>query len=102
MARAFADETKLEVPLYTDPSLATYALAGLKRGVLATLSLRGLGHARRAMRKGFRQTATRGDAFQQGGALVVARGGEVRYAHRDREAGDLASNDEILAALRGL
>jgi len=100
MARAFRDELGLEAPLYTDPTRRTYALAGFKRGVFATFSAKGMAHAARAWRKGFRQTATRGDALQQGGLLVVERGGRILYAHRDSEAGDLASNDEVLAALR--
>jgi peroxiredoxin len=100
MARAFHDELALDAPLYTDPSRRTYALAGFKRGVLATFTPRGVAHAARAWRKGFRQTATRGDALQQGGLLVVERGGRILFAHRDSEAGDLASNDEVLAALR--
>ncbi len=99
-ARAFRDELSLDVPLYTDPSRRTYQLAGFKRGVLATFSPKGMAHAARAMRKGFRQTARRGDALQQGGLLVVDRSGRILFAHRDNEAGDLVSNDEVLAALR--
>ena len=102
MARAFNDELGLEAPLYTDPTRRTYALAGFKRGVLATFSAKGVAHAARAWRRGFRQTATRGDALQQGGLLVVERGGRILYAHRDSEAGDLASNDEVLAALQSV
>ncbi|HEX8790442.1 MAG TPA: peroxiredoxin-like family protein [Polyangiaceae bacterium] len=98
-ARAFRDELGLDGPLYTDPTLRTYALAGFKRGVLATFSPKGVVHAARAMRKGFRQTARRGDALQQGGLLVVDRSGRILYAHRDSEAGDLAPNEEVLAAL---
>jgi hypothetical protein len=30
----------------------------------------------------------------------VDREGRLLYVHRDREAGDLASSDEVLAALR--
>ena len=100
MARAFREDLGLEVPLYTDPTRRTYALAGFKRGVLATFSAKGVAHAARAWRKGFRQTATRGDPLQQGGLLVVDPGGRILYAHRDNEAGDLASNEDVLAALR--
>jgi peroxiredoxin len=99
-ARAFREDLGLDVPLYTDPTRRTYALAGFKRGVLATFSAKGVAHAARAWRKGFRQTATRGDSLQQGGLLVVDRSGRVLYAHRDNEAGDLAPNEEVLAALR--
>lgn len=102
MASAFRDDTGLEVPLYTDPTRRTYALAGFKRGVLATFTPRGVAHAARALRKGYRQTGTRGDAYQQGGLLVVDRNGRILYAHRDNEAGDLASNEDVLAALRAV
>ncbi len=102
MARAFAEEIGLTTPLYTDPSRRSYALAGFKRGVFATLTLSGLAHAARAHKKGFHQTATRGDPWQQGGVLVVERGGRLGYVHRDSEAGDLAPNEEILAAVKGL
>lgn len=99
-ARAFRDELGLDMPLYTDPSRRTYELAGFKRGVFATFSPKGMAHAARAMRKGFRQTARRGDALQLGGVLVVDRSGRILYAHRDNEAGDLAPNEEVLDALR--
>ncbi len=102
MASAFREETGLEVPFYTDPTRRTYALAGFKRGVLATFTPRGVAHAARALRNGYRQTGTRGDAYQQGGLLVVDRSGRILYAHRDNEAGDLASNEEVLVALRAV
>ena len=102
MARAFSEDVGLTTPLYTDPTRRSYALAGLKRGVLATFSLRGVAHAARAMKKGFRQSATRGDALQQGGVLVIDRGGRILYAHRDNEAGDLTPNEEVVAAVKSL
>lgn len=101
MARAFVEELTLTTPVYTDPSRRSYALAGMKRGVFATLSLKGMAHAARAKKKGFQQTGVRGDAWQLGGVLVIAKGGRIAYAHRDNEAGDLAPNGEILAALQG-
>jgi AhpC/TSA antioxidant enzyme len=102
MARAFAEDTQLTTPIYTDPSRRSYALAGFKRGMLATLSLRGLGHAARAVKGGFRQGPTQGDPWQLGGVLVVRKGGDIVYAHRDREAGDVAPTGEVLEALRSI
>jgi peroxiredoxin len=98
MARAFVEEMGLTTPVYTDPSRRSYELAGLKRGVLATLSPRGIAHARRAKKGGFKQTAVRGDPWQLGGVLVVEAGGRIAYAHREREAGDLAPVDDVRAA----
>lgn len=99
MAKAFVDEIGLTTPVLTDPSLASYRLAGLKRGVMAMLSPRMALHAARAMRAGFRQTATRGDALQLGGVLVIEKGGRILYTHVDREPGDVADVRAVVAAL---
>jgi hypothetical protein len=55
---------------------------------------------RRAWKAGHKQTGTRGDALQNGGVVVVRKGGDVVYRHVERAAGDLASIDEVLAALK--
>jgi len=96
----FRENTGWHGPIYTDPSLEVYKVAGLKRGVLATLSpikgvLRGVG----AMRRGFRQGRTQGDPWQQGGVLVIDKSGDVLWTHASEGPGDNASADQILAAL---
>lgn len=95
----FRETTGFTGPIYTDPSLAAYQAAQLQRGVLRTFDPRGFGAALRAMRDGQRQGRTQGDAWQQGGVLVVAVGGEVIWQQTSARAGDNASTDEILAAL---
>lgn len=88
-ARAFAEDYRLEVPLYVDPSRKTYRALGMARpGLLSLLSPRILAAAARALRGGFLQGATRGDALQLGGVLVVARDGRVAFRHVARDAGD--------------
>src|SRR5262249_5567460 len=99
---AFVEDLGLTTPVYTDPSLRSYGLAGLKRGVIATFSPRAVGHALRAMKAGFRQTKRQGDALQQGGGLVIQKGGRIVYTHRDNEAGDHAPLDEVRAAVASL
>jgi hypothetical protein len=46
------------------------------------------------------QTRTIGNAAQLGGALVVLPGGSVPWAHMSADAGDNASPEEIIAAIR--
>ena len=87
-------------PVYTDPSLAVYKAAQLKRGVLRTLDPRGYGKALRAMAGGQRQGRTQGDQWQQGGVLVVAPDGGVLYQQASERAGDNATGAQILAAMR--
>ena len=99
-AAAFATQFGITSPLYVDPKRDSYRALGMKRGLFATLgSLASFGSVRRAMRAGFRQGLTRGDAWQLGGVLVVARGGEILYRHLSEAAGDKAPVADVLAAL---
>jgi hypothetical protein len=95
----FREQTKFDGPIYTDPSLTVFAAAQLKRSVSRTLDPRSLGKALGAFARGQRQGLTQGDAWQQGGVLVVAPSGEVRYHHASDRPGDNATSAEILRAL---
>ncbi len=53
----------------------------------------------RAFAAGFRQGGRRGNPVQQGGLFVLGPGDRVRYALRDRFAGDHAPISAVLAAL---
>lgn len=95
----FREQTKYAGPLYTDPSLAAYRAAELKRGVARTFDPRALGKTVSAFMQGHRQGRTQGDPWQQGGVLVVAPGGEVRFHHASERPGDNATVDQIVASL---
>lgn len=98
-ARAFRDERKLDFPLLVDQGLKAYKAAGLKRSALATLNpvtaLRGL----RAMKDGFRQGPMEGDPWQQGGAFVIGKDGEVKFSFVSSGAGNHPEPAELIAAL---
>jgi hypothetical protein len=96
----FRDETGWDGPLYTDPSLAVFKAAELKRGVAKTLNPLALGKTIRAFAQGHRQGKTQGDPWQQGGVLVIAPGNEVRWHHASERPGDNATAEDIAAALR--
>jgi len=96
----FREQTHWDGPIYTDPSLAAYRAAELKRGVASTLDPRSLGKALRAFAGGQRQGRTQGDPWQQGGVLVIAPGGYIRWQHASSRPGDNASARDIVAALR--
>jgi len=101
MARDFAEQFEVGVPLYTDPSRKSYELAGWRRPMGSAVLGMGtmLKASARAMKGGFRQGKTRGDAFQIGGVLVVEPNGSVIFEHADKVAGDHAAIDHILASL---
>lgn len=96
----FRETTGYDGPLYTDPSLAVYRALELRRGAFTIVNPRAAWNAVRALRGGFRQGRTQGDATQQGGLLVVGTDGAIRYRHADRVAGDHAPLRDVLAALR--
>lgn len=98
-AKVFAEDLGIDFPIYTDPDRRTYAALGLRREVSALFSLDILRNSRRAYEKGFRQTATQGDALQLGGVVVVLPDGRVPYVYRSKVAGDHPEPARILEAL---
>ena len=95
----FREQTGWRGPLYTDPSLAAYRAAHLRRSVGSVLNPKSVLPALRALGRGARQGLTRGDNLQQGGVLVIAPGGDVRWQHISQFPGDHATTAQILAAL---
>ena len=94
----FREQTMFDGPVYTDPSLAVFKAAELKRSLAATIDPRGILGGIRAFAAGHRQGRTQGDATQQGGVLVI-KGGEIVWHHASERPGDNASAEQILAAL---
>jgi hypothetical protein len=95
----FRETTGWDGPLYTDPSLEVYKAAQLKRGVTTVLNLKAIMPTVRAFARGNRQGWTQGDQWQQGGVLVVAPSGDVRWHHASERPGDNATAAQIIAAL---
>ena len=98
-ARWFVEEQRVPVRVFTDPERVTFRAVGARRGLASSLQAGTLRSAWRARRKGFRQTETMGDAWQQGAVWIVAPGGEVVYRHTSAWSGDHPDPEEILAAL---
>jgi hypothetical protein len=98
MARDFALQFDVGFPVFTDPSRRSYKAAGLVRNF--GIGLGTVAPFLQALRQGHRQGATKGDAFQQGGVLIVDTGGAVQWRHTDSGAGDSAEPADVLAALR--
>lgn len=99
-ARHFKEERGITFELYTDPSLATYEAAGMRRGA-TLMGLDTLRGAAKAMRQGIFQGATEGDPWQQGGAHLVRAGGEVVWSYISKVAGDHFDPEEPLRRLEG-
>lgn len=82
-----------------DPEQVSYRAANLRKDFASTFNWRTLPAALGALKRGHRQSRTKGDAFQQGGVLVIGTDGEIVFQHINRFGGDHAAPQEILAAL---
>jgi AhpC/TSA antioxidant enzyme len=101
-AAHFRRRQGIQLPVLADEDRISYRAAGAKTGstgdlfspmVVAKGALTGL-------REKTIQTRTIGSATQLGGALVIAPGNRVTWSHMSKDAGDNASPEEILAAIR--
>lgn len=98
-ARAFREDEGIPFELWVDPEMKAYRAAGLRRGLLNSVSWRSPGHVWRALRGGFRQTAVRGDPWQLGGVFVIMPDGATVYEQISREAGDHAPLSDVIEAI---
>jgi len=98
----FRDTTSYPGPILTDPTLATFRAAELRRGLRTVLTLGTALRTLGALRRGYRQGATAGDALQQGGVLVITPDGRIVFHHVSTGPGDHAPNAEIEVALATL
>lgn len=87
------------VEVLTDPSRAAFSAAGLERGFWRTFGPRAGLNALRARLMGNRQGSVEGDNLQQGGVLVIDRGGTLVYAHADESLGDHADTTDVVDAV---
>jgi prostamide/prostaglandin F2alpha synthase len=103
-AAHFRRRQQIELPVLADEQRTSYRVAGAKIGSLGDL----LGPkvvakgALTTLRTGKLQGRTRGNPAQLGGAMVIFTDGEITWSHMAGDAGDNASPEEILAALRTL
>ena len=98
MAEDFVERFGVRFDVYTDPRRETYEAAGLLRELRITMT--GVKAAFRALKGGHIQGRTRGDPRQQGGVLVLSPDRDRLFFRADSEAGDHASLEDVLGALR--
>jgi len=101
MAKNFAEHYKFpaSVKMLTDQTKESYKALGLRRSIWRTFSLRAMAFYRAARKKGFKQGRTQGDAFQQGGSVVVDKSGKILYRFVSDAPGHHASPETLLQHL---
>lgn len=101
---AFVERQRLAgypVTIVTDPTLRAHRAAGLARSVWATIGPRALVADVRAWVGGYAGAGRQGDAFQQGGVLLVGAGGTLLFESASTSAPEPVPAAVILdAALR--
>ena len=98
-ARAFRASQALQCQMLTDPARLTFRALGMPRGFHTVLRPSVLVRAVKARQQGFRQSGVAGDPYQQGGVVVIAKGGQELYRFVSRAAGHRPRPKEVIAAL---
>jgi hypothetical protein len=103
-AAQFRRQQGIQLPVLADEERVSYRAVGAK---IASMSeLFGPRSVSKGLIAGARshriQTRTVGDAAQLGGSLVILPDGEIAWSHMSTDAGDNASPEEILGAVRSM
>lgn len=101
-AAHFRRRQDIQLPVLADEKRESYKAAGAKIATMSELlgpKVVAKGTAL-AARTGLRQGRTLGHPAQLGGAMVITPDGTVAWSHMADNAGDNASPEEILAAVR--
>lgn len=87
-------------PVLADPERRAFAAAGMRRGWWSTVRPSLVVHLVRALLRGHRQSKVQGDAWQQGGVLVIGADRTLRHRQCDVVAGEELDFAAVIAALR--
>jgi peroxiredoxin len=99
--RNFCRQRKVELECLGDPQREAYDAVGLERGGVRELYTPKVGIAAiRAAAQGTRGGKPEGDTRQMPGTFVVAPGGDVLFAHYNRDQSDNPPMEPVLQAVR--
>ena len=87
-AKAFIEDTKIELPVYVDEKRVVYQALEFKRPLLASLTPKVFKRAAEARKEGFTQPGVWGDAFQLGGVVLLLPDGSMPYKYASQFPGD--------------
>lgn len=99
-AKAFVDETRIELPVYVDEKRVVYKSLEFKRPLLAFLTPKVFRRAAEARKEGFTQPGVWGDAFQLGGVVLLMPDGSMPYKYSSQFSGDHPPIENLKAAVK--
>src|SRR6266850_7150016 len=87
-ARGFKEQMQIDVPIYSDQTLAAYQATSMRRGLRYLFHPGQLSKWMKSWR--YFRLQLKGDATQQGGVVIVLPDGSVPYRFHNRFPGDHA------------
>jgi hypothetical protein len=99
-AKAFLDDTKIELPVYVDEKRVVYKALEFKRPILTFFNPSMLKRGAEARKEGFTQPGVFGDAFQLGGVVLLMPDGSMPYRYASQFAGDHPKLEDLKAEVR--
>ena len=99
-AKAFVEDTKIELPVYVDEKRVIYKALEFKRPFFAFLTPKVFKRAAEARKEGFTQPGVYGDAFQLGGVVLLMPDGSMPYKHSSQFPGDHPKLEDLKAEVR--
>ena len=99
-AKAFVEDTGIDLPVYVDEKRAVYKALDFKRPLLGFLTRRVFKRAAEARKEGFTQPGVHGDAFQLGGVILLRPDGSIPYKYASQFAGDHPKIEDLKEAAR--
>ena len=101
-AQSFKRKMRLTGAVWVDPERELYQAFGFRRSVWALLRPTTWWNGLRALIRGFRQGATRGDPWQNGGVLVARPDGTIAFLFKSKGPGDKPQTDKVISVARKL
>lgn len=99
-AKAFVEETKIDLEVYVDEKRVVYQALEFKRPLLSFLNPKVFKRAAEARANGFSQPGVHGDAFQLGGVILLMPDGSTPYKYVSQFAGDHPKLDDLKAEVK--
>jgi hypothetical protein len=98
MIKAFKEDLGITLPIYTDPGLSVFEMAGFKRGILNTIGPKAIMKGLALKKEGHVQKGIQGDPWQQGGVLAVDTQSRILFYFVSQHTGDFPEQSEIIEA----
>jgi len=96
MIQAFKEDLGITLPVYTDPGLSVFEMAGFKRSMTSTLGPKSIMKALALKKQGHIQKGVQGDPWQQGGVLAIDTNSNILFHYASQNVGDFPEINQLV------